>query len=874
MVLKQQYGYLNVAIALAVLTSTGCWSESAYAEPIKAAIAAPHRSTESRDQVSHSKASKYSARSTHISRSKLSPISLTASGDDNRVQIATEAAEPKYTIQRLESPPRLVVDIDAEKLTGAGPIEGSSLKYVSRVRVGAHANKTRVVVDLKNSQNVLHTAKVEQGRIIVTLSTSTAPDALVQNEAAVIPSGLKPMDAPKANPIIDSKNSRIAKSASLRLDEDVVVSGSSDVAGSIARVDPKLPEERPENPGARIAKVALEKVGGSSESLIVGVEGSPDFLMTRTAPSEYVLKVRNTNADENVKKHTLFTARDSSGIRSVRTVEQGSDTLIRIFTQPSSYLIARKMGDQLLVEETQDLAEVARDIRAQLSPPANSAGKDANRKPAGPAKKDNAIDPKPAAKKVEEKKNDTGTKDDKDATDSKDSPKSPAKGELAALNGSADTYTGRLISLDLQDADIDSALRIIAEVSNLNIVASDGVTGKVTLKLVDVPWDQALDVILKSNGLDKVVEGNVMRVAPFEKIRLEREAVKQNLVIQEELEPLSVKYMRVSYAKAAEIKALVETVLTERGSVAFDERSNQLIVKDARKGLENVAELVRKIDLRTPQILLETQIVEASRNLRRELGSELGVQYIQSPATGNGTGLNFPSAVSIGGSATGGTLPGSVSAFPIADPVNSAVTMLFDSADGTKNLALRLSQLEEEGVVKVISRPAVATTNNKPAEIKSVTKVRVKLPNGGLSIATGSGAQSSGAGDVAAQTLEAGIILNVTPQASPDYFILLDIKAKSSNFEEEKTEGIPNETERSASSSVLVSSGQTFALGGIYKITERSGVSGVPFFKDIPVLGTFFRSSISSNTDEELLFFITPRIVEGSFEDASMKVNS
>ena len=150
----------------------------------------------------------------------------------------------------------------------------------------------------------------------------------------------------------------------------------------------------------------------------------------------------------------------------------------------------------------------------------------------------------------------------------------------------------------------------------------------------------------------------------------------------------------------------------------------------------------------------------------------------------------------------------------------------------------------------------------------------MKLPNGGLSVATGSGAQASGTGSTATEVIEAGITLNVTPQASPDYYILLDIKARSSTFGTKTVEGIPNEFERSASSTVLVSSGQTFALGGIYKVTEADNVSGVPFFKDIPVIGTFFRRSVINDSDEELLFFITPRIVEGSFDDATMKTVS
>jgi type IV pilus secretin PilQ/predicted competence protein len=642
----------------------------------------------------------------------------------------------------------------------------------------------------------------------------------------------------------------------------------------------------------RVHSVALESNGKASPAVVVGLQGAPEYGMSRTAPSEYVLTLRNTLVDAAALKKTLFAAADSSGIRSVRTTREGDHTLVRIFTQPSSYLTARKVGNDLRIEETQDLARIARDIRAQMAPPADPKSKDsvdptkpvAQPAPSGanpPSKQDTLKKSVEVPAKTDTTAANKGLKASQAGVSDGSAPKrgSPtvSEREFAAINGSSPTYTGRLISLDLQDADIDSALRIIAEVSSLNIVAGDGVAGKVTLKLVDVPWDQALDVILKSQGLDKVLEGNVLRVAPVDKLKQERESFKEARVAEEELEPLSVKYMRISYAKASEIKALVETVLTERGSVAFDERSNQLVVKDVRKGLQNVTELIKKVDLRTPQILLETQIIEASRNLSRQLGSELGFQYIQSPATGNGTGLNFPSAVAVGGSAdptTVGSITGS--AFPVASSatLGSAVTMLFDSADGTKSLALRLSQLEQEGQVRIISKPAVATTNNKPAEIKSVEKFRVKLPNGGLSIATGSGAQSSGAGDVATQTIEAGIVLNVTPQASPDYYILLDIKAKSSSFGAKEVDGIPNEIERSASSSVLVSSGQTFALGGIYKINERDSVSGVPFFKDIPVLGTFFRNMTTENSDEELLFFITPRIVEGSFEDASMKIVS
>lgn len=881
---RRQCGFISAALVFAsALVTTDCVS------------AAPRGKSKGERGVSTKSAPKserQAARKSNAGTRAASSgaVGVATVGQGNEVSIVTSSAEPKYSITRLESPPRLVIDLESEKVKGASTIAAPNMEYVAGVRVGSHPTKSRIVVDLKNVDGLTHAARVEQGKIVVTLANSKVAK-VAEGVPAKLPEPAKatlPLQAKKTEPL--PTVTKASKPSALTLDEEVVTSGSNDTRaqtiGDIMTTKPVSTEKS--TTGVQVKNVSLENVGGSSEAVVIGVTGEPQFSMARTAPSEYVLTLRNTGVEDQVMKRPVFSARKESGIRSVRTVVDGSNTMVRVFTQPSSYLTTRTVGDRLFIEETQDLAQVAKDIRAQLAPDAAKAAAaepKADPKADPKAKAEAAVKEKSAEKEKQSEKADPKAVSEKEQAASKgsDVPQSNKSQaaiapdeSFAAFNPSDATYSGKLISLDLQDADIDSALRIIAEVSNLNIVATDGVTGKVTLKLVDVPWDQALDVILKSNGLDKVVEGNVMRVAPIDKLRQERAALKQARVAQEELEPIDVKYMRVSYAKAAEIKALVETVLSERGSVAFDERSNQLIVKDVKQGLDNVTELIKKIDLRTPQILLETQIVEASRNLARELGSELGFQYIQSPSTGNGTGLNFPAAISLGGSAVasagGASLPGAVSAFPVS--ADSAITMLFDSADGTKNLALRLTQLETEGTVKIISKPAVATTNNKPAEIKSVEKFRVKLPSGGVSVATGAGAQSAGGGSVATETIEAGIVLNVTPQASPDYYILLDIKARSSSFGETRVDGIPNEIERSASSSVLVSSGQTFALGGIYKINENSSVAGMPFFKEIPVLGTFFRSSRTVNSDEELLFFITPRIIEGSFEDVNTKVNS
>ena len=827
-----------------------------------------------------------------VARSKGSVgVNVAHTNGVDQVSIDTDSAQPIYQVKRLENPPRLVIDLTSQKISASKTLAIADLDRVSTIRIGAQPTSGRIVMDLAEGQTISHNVRAEGGKIVVTLSSGG--ENTVQNSVAVIaqPTGDKPSMVPvKSEPRLpeiekqdESKTERLPK-----IENAVVPASLSDAAQAARAVKvekkdgaPKLKEVKPvldqdiapkssdipttevsvlpvsanaNSAASKVKSVRLTSSSGSSTMVAVDVEIPPEFTIERTAPSEYVLTLKNTSLPDSALSATLFSESQTAPIRSVRSTVRGQDALIRIFAQPNIYLTAKVAGSQVIVEETKDLKQVVDDMRAQLAPKDTAASLDKKEKGA-PKGKDTSVAAKsePATKAGEEEMSDS---------------------EVRSLLGDTARYTGKLISLDLQDTDIDNALRIIAEVSNLNIVASEDVIGKVTLRLTDVPWDQALDVILKTHGLDKVLEGNVMRIAPIDKLRVERESLKQAQIADMELAQLLVKYIRVSYGKASELKSLVETVLSERGTVAYDERSNQLIVKDIQSGLDNVTELVSKIDLRTPQVLLETQIVEAGRNLTRDLGSELGFQYIQSPATGNGTGLNFPSAISVGGTMANNGI--GASAFPaaISATAGSAVSMLFDSADGTKSLELRLTQLEQEGRVRIVSRPAVATTNNKPAEIKSVEKYRVRLPSGGTSVATGQGSTANGTGGAATEVIEAGIVLNVTPQASPDYYILLDIKAKSSTFGNSDVEGIPNEIERSASSSVLVSSGQTFALGGIYKLMDRDSVTGVPFIKDIPVLGTFFRRMQTTSTDEELLFFITPRIVEGSFDDATMKMAS
>lgn len=557
--------------------------------------------------------------------------------------------------------------------------------------------------------------------------------------------------------------------------------------------------------------------------------------LVRTAPSEYVLRLPGADVGEQIAASIMAQA-GTGAIRSVRSVADKDGVSVRIFVTPESNLVVARNGDTLTVRDV-GLSQPS-DVLAQ-------------------AKQETT----PKKPPVTDALTTSSSQEAKSDTVAEDVVAQEADESIAKFLADGPRFTGRMISLDLQDTDIDNALRIIAEVSNLNIIASEEVAGKVTLRLNDVPWDQALDVILKTNGLDKVQEGSVIRIAPFEKLRVEREGLKQAQQAAEELEPTTVKYFRVSYAKASELKPLIDGVITERGQVSFDQRTNQLIIRDTQRGLKNSAQLIKKLDLRTPQVLLETQIVEARRNFLRNLGSQTGFRYVQAPEVGNATGLTFPNSVDIGG-----TITNAVTGNP------NPIAFLFGSADGSRTLTEVLTAEETEGRVRVVSKPSVATLNNKPATIKSTIVFRIRIPQGGNVVSTGQGANVTGGALFATERIETGIILEVTPQASPDYFVLLDIKAKSSTLgAPQGPDNIPTEIERSTNSSVLVSSGQTFAMGGVYKVSEQASRSGLPWFKDIPVFGNFFRRTGIDDSEEEILFFITPRIVEGSFDDATMK---
>ena len=436
-------------------------------------------------------------------------------------------------------------------------------------------------------------------------------------------------------------------------------------------------------------------------------------------------------------------------------------------------------------------------------------------------------------------------------------------------------YTGERISLSFQSIDIRSLLQIIADVAQTNMVVSDSVTGQIAMRLQNVPWDQALDIILRTKGLGSRTSGNVILVAPLDELAQREKAELENEKQKVQLAALRSEIIQVNYAKASELATLVKSkdnsVLSERGSVTVDERTNTLLVLETREKLAEIRALVQRLDIPVRQVLIESRIVVARSNFQRDFGARLGVNGVRSRDGGNG-GL-----ISVGGSGEGtnATLPGTggsgsgqptiggagglpVTAGAIGDRYNVNLPVLNPAGSialailGRNSLVdLELSALQSEGKGEVISSPRVITANGKQAAIEQGREIPFQ------------NATSSGA--TAVQFKKAVLSLNVTPQITPDNRVIMDLAvtndSQGANVAQSGGGSAPAIDTRKVTTQVLVDNGQTVVLGGIYEQTSNDSVTKVPLLGDVPLLGALFRTKSKVQNKTELLIFITPKIL-------------
>jgi type IV pilus assembly protein PilQ len=432
-------------------------------------------------------------------------------------------------------------------------------------------------------------------------------------------------------------------------------------------------------------------------------------------------------------------------------------------------------------------------------------------------------------------------------------------------------YTGEKLSLNFQDIEVRSVLQLIADFTSLNLVASDTVSGRITLRLQNVPWDQALELILKTKGLDKRTAGNVMLVAPADEIaareRLELEASNQN----EQLIPLRSEYMQISYAKAADLQTMItsgintssggsnatNSLLSARGSVSIDVRTNTLIIQDIPKKLDEIRELITKLDVPVKQVMIEARIVTASSSFTKELGVKWGVAHDNIGANkrimagGSRTTINNIRESTVD-QTTG------IRTYDITSPADLAVDLGVDKvgassfAVGIMNadnvvLDLELSALQSDGHGEIVATPKVLTADKQKALIASGKQIPYL--------------EASSSGAAAIKFVNAELRLEVTPSITPDGRVNMELFINKDSAGEALSNGALTINTNRISTNVLVDDGQTVVLGGIFSNESLKGVTKTPLLGDVPYLGRLFRQDITRNDKQELLIFVTPRLL-------------
>ncbi len=433
-------------------------------------------------------------------------------------------------------------------------------------------------------------------------------------------------------------------------------------------------------------------------------------------------------------------------------------------------------------------------------------------------------------------------------------------------------YTGELISLDFKDGDIQDIFRLFADISGLNIVVQPGVSGRITLKLVEVPWDQALELILKTNKLGYVVEGNVIRIAPLAELATE-EAERRRLAEEKALAGDLFTQTRVlSYSKASELQELLQRNLSPRGDIVIDERTNTVIYTDLAEQVAAINQLIDTLDTPIPGVEIEARIVTTTRTFLRQLGVQWGFTSNQTQTLGNTTELVFPNRVQLDGQSIGSearrqfTAPppeGGVLApeitegaetvqrgyavnLPFAGAPTGAIGISLGSISGAFSIDAALSAAERRGQLRIISAPKIITQNNKAAEIKQGVTFPVQV------VANNT---------ITVQFKDAVLDLSVTPQITSADTIILDIEINNDTIDfTNAVNGIPSIQTQAATTQILVDDGSTTVVGGVFVNSTDEREQFVPLLHQIPIIGYLFRNKTSSSENRELLIFLTPRI--------------
>jgi len=719
---------------------------------------------------------------------KLLAVKPDSSASGTTIHLQADGSLSGFKSFTLSNPARLVIDLPGVQSGLAQSTVSVGSAQVSRVRVAGHDGKLRVVID--GGQNA---AAIAKGQV------QPAADGLVVAFGDVAGMPAQPAaDASAAQPV--------AKSAKRK-------------------------------GGAEVQQVEFT-TGSDADHLVVSSDRPTEFHILKPDADTLMLVVPGAHLGADAKTHIAPEAGGPVALVSAFEQPDMKKPEVRVVVKRASGLepsVHREGNSISLAFDRSKGAVAVLPVNATEAGPAAAV-------PAAPAKAE--------AKSAESH----------EAAAAMAPPAAPAKAKRAAegeepvdmlaegglLDGKE--YVGRRISLDFKDVDIRDVLRLIADVSDLNIIAGDEVSGNVTIRLVDVPWDQALDVILLTKGLGFLRVGNVLRIAPADTLKQEEEARLQERRAKEKLEDLAVKLQPVNYAKVDQVASLVKRLLTPRGSVDVDKRTNTLVIKDIAAVIDEATALVKAIDSQTPQVMIESRIVEANLDFSKQIGVEWGAGSQpdtdekdftiggMKPETVQDTNFPFQQANNVVVTNPMTMTPGGI--------LNLGSFLLNDKF----NVDVRIAAAELNGEGKVISSPRVVTLDNAEANIEQ-----------GVSIPF----QTFQNGDAQLEFVDAVLSLKVKPHITADKSIIMEIEVtrNAPDNSVDTPTGSPAIQKNQAKTETLVKDGQTLVLGGIYVVETTDSSQRVPGLWKIPVLGAAFRNWGNTDKRRELLIFVTPSIV-------------
>ncbi len=817
----------------------------------------PWATTESAEVASDDAAAELDAPMTPATT--LTGVIANADGSTVTVQFEADGSIEGATWFGLEDPERLVVDLPGL----VSEVEDSRLDVtgdrIARIRLGQHEDKVRVVLDGADAAQGFDDVQIVTVAAGLWLGLGDASAPAVQMASASVETETEIMEEATAEPVMAESDvaedaaaepeaieevsteiveSEPAESEAIESDEVELETAEAPVAEEAT--EPLVAEEPTEtaevwtdeqsfDAAEEAAPATLTMYGvqiendEARERVVIVTEGPAEFVTTHPSADTTVISLKGTTIDPDAAVRIAPTTPASVSLVTAFQQPEAAEPEVRVVirAQEGAKPAVSQEGALLFVDfetGTQQASEIPMlsDV-ASAEVPADSV----------PA----SMDPSGDAVEI------------------------LAEGGL--VDGKA--YTGRRISLDFKDVEIDDVLRLIAEVSDLNIIAGDEVNGKVTIRLVDVPWDQALDVVLLTRGLGFVRVGNVLRIAAADLLKTEEESRLQERRAREKLEDLVVKLQPVNYADVGEIEKMVKRLLTARGSVDVDERTNTVILKDIASVIDEATALIKAIDTQTPQVMIEAKIVEANLDFTKELGATwaFGVQALSdgfddtSPVKTNerlglGNDILFHDSPSFLGGLE------DLNKVVVSNPITSVPNGLLDLGafilDERLNVEARIEAAESYGEGKVISSPRIVTLDNRKASIEQ-----------GVSIPF----QTFENGDAKLEFIDAVLRLDVTPHITADQSIIMQIAVQRNapDTSVETPTGSPAIAKNEAETETLVKDGQTLVIGGIYVVDKSETESRVPYFHKIPLLGNAFKNNEVRDIRKELLVFVTPRIV-------------